>query len=387
MTGPLALLWPTTEAAPYIWCLDGQQGEAASLADLPTAEAVRVALPGEAVLVRRLALPTPSPAKARAALRFALDDDLATEGATLHSSYGPSLDGGVERLAAAVDLDFMQTVYRALLGAGLQPDWIGPDFLIAATEPNTAVLVTQGARCLLGQADQGGFALEADLADTVAPAWLARHSPERLVAHGPLPAGLDGELRPPLSRGALAAQLAARDDLPALNLLQGPFKPRRRFELDWRTWRLAAALVVGILSLQMLGHYAEARRLDRTADRLLSDAAELLQSRFPDIQRVVNPRAQIRSKLAAMEQQELGGGFLVLLSVLNRAVQGLEGSSVESLRYDARQSRLSVTVRMAGFAEIERFRARVEEAGGALEEGGARQSEGAVLGEFELWKP
>jgi len=173
-----------------------------------------------------------------------------------------------------------------------------------------------------------------------------------------------------------------------LTLLQGPLKPRRRLAVDPARWRVAAALLAGVLGVQALGMFAEARQMDRAAGRLQERAGALVQDRFPDMGRLVNPRVQLRNRLAEMGGPgALHGGFLPLLTLVNRTVEAMPEAQVQALRYDRRSGRMALSVQLPGFGAIESFRQRLQQAGAQVEDGAARQSGDGVLGEFELWQP
>lgn len=373
MADTLALYW-LGEEEPLVWAAGGCRGMAQTGDDLPEAGTIRLILDGACVATRRILLPARAPRQIQAALGFALEDELAHEPEGLHMAYSV-LDADQHRWVAAVDAAVMADIKDRLGARWADVVWAGADYwLLEAPEKKTAVM-HMDMRLLARGAGLNGFAMEADLGRAVLPAWLEDQDGETEAVH-----------QTEMDMDAWLHHMAERDGMPALSLLQGVYARKSPLRVDWRKGAMAAGLVLALLVTQILSLWSEAARLDRSADAMTVQAEDMLRTAFPDIRRVVNPRAQMRSRLNALGGADVQAGFLPLLAMVNDTLADMDGAALQSLRYDGRNTRLSFSVRLNSFADIERLQQGLRTAGGQVQEGSARAGDAGVMAEFDLWQ-
>lgn len=373
------------------------QREFDRLTDIPAdwlagADAVWVVVPGAHSLARAVELPARTEAQARAALPFLLEDDLASDPENLHFALGRFL-ADKRRLVGAVDRRRMTGWMAALDEAGIEPTRLVPDFLALPAGPNTATIVERDGQICVRLGDEGGFTIETDLVGAVLPEMLTASNIETLEIHGetveaPLPseifpgravdqrpkpdgAGLCGLYRSGLSGGA------------PLDFLQGPFARRRHWDIDSGKLRIAASAagLLGVAWLALL--VSEGWRYERLADRAFAQSEALFREAFPEVDRVVNPRAQLQSRLAQLRGGDTDS-FVRLSNILFSAIGRFEAVEVESLRFDQGRNALSADLVYPNFADMERIRQAIAEQGGVLEEGASRQRGTRIVGDVTI---
>jgi general secretion pathway protein L len=134
----------------------------------------------------------------------------------------------------------------------------------------------------------------------------------------------------------LAAQAVGTN---AVNLLQGPYAPRRSVNGGLQRWRLPAALAAACFLAFMAVQALSLWKLSRAEKRLDAQITEVFQQALPG-QPVVDPRAQMQGVLGGGSAQ---GALLPALSALAQAMAGAPaGGKLEAinLRGDALDLRL-----------------------------------------------
>lgn len=378
----------------------GQVNGLAALADADsgpphTAAQVILIVPGSDVLLRAVELPVRSLAQARTALPWLLEDDMAAAPDSQHVAMSSPDDAG-RRLALAAARDRMESWTSALAAAGLTADRILPDFALLGATPENAVIVAEEGMVLFALGDAAGGACEPDLAARLLPALLTDSACRSVDLYGEdalpsaaLPEGCESRRLPALPADELLALMAdtvarreEEGDRRWPDLAQGPYAPRRERVFSpgriKRLAMLAAALLVAHVATVIL----DARDY---ADRALV-AEQRIEAAFrqvaPEGSRIVNPRAQLANMKRRLGGQ--GGGFIDLSRMLYRAVSAQPGVVLQALTYDARSQSLRVEAVLRDFADIEALKSNLKAQGGVLEDSGARQSEGRILGEFTL---
>ena len=122
--------------------------------------------------------------------------------------------------------------------------------------------------------------------------------------------------------------------------------------------------------------------LNQSASDVRAETAEIFQTAFPEVSRVVNPRAQLRALSASGNAGE--PEFLILSGYLAAAMQSAEGVTIDSMRFDSGRQELNVSVLFSSYSALAELRNAIEAAGGAVEEGGSRQVGSQRSGELTV---
>lgn len=304
---------PGADLAPAV-----QRVAPGSLAERAKGKRVVVFIPAAETLAVAVELPPMSATKARAALPYALEDQLAGDLETQHFAMGARLADGrwPVRVIARTRLE------RHL--AMLQAAGIGPQALVAEADvlrdkPGDLMLwidgedahwrapgrptvtlpsdaLQDGPAFALGDTPAGALGLRAH----GAPADLDRHA-AALEAIG---AGFLQTAAQALPEGPLPWLASQYDPAQAVNLLQGEFAPTRSHPLGIDAWRWPLRLAAVAVALQCVGFGLEAWRLQRLSapvDAALLQAARPLD---PAVQDADAARTLLRSRLADWDRRE-----------------------------------------------------------------------------------
>lgn len=327
------------------------------LGSLASAERFDLLVPGEDVLVTSVEVAARQRHKLLQAVPYAVEDQLVAEVDRYHFAVGPKL-GPQRYLVAAVASEQLDAWLQPFLDADLRPASVVPDTLAVPVEPDTAVLVQDGPRCLLRISADETYAGDIGEIET----YLELANVPRVLAYGSVQ---DSSLSHPgmerrdTDTAALPLLDRFRGQAPLVDLLQGAYAvddPRLR-QLSG-IWRWAAVLALAAVLLETTAMTVDYFQRQAQLDALNQEAADLLRETFPDIQRVVQPRMQMAQRL----EQLRGGaasdsGVLYLLQLAGPALSNDAELTLQSLSY--RNGVMTLDVQGPDIAAIEALRQRL----------------------------
>jgi len=338
-------------------------GLADSLAGIPAAErrvTRRVGIvPGELVTMHSLRIPARSRAKAVAAAPYMLEESLASpveelEFRLLH--WGRREDSQVAVMSRQAVADWQQR----LAGLPARTDALIPDYLALPRHSGGRCTVARDTRgkVLIRAADYDGLVIDARelgmwwqaVADPDLPVAVNNSEQARYLTENGAPRVSEWNIG-----NHFVDWLRHGHQVPAdLDLLR--HGPDSAEALAARSWVKAAALLLGLaLALRVGVDGYDSVTLAAREKQLDREIAATLQQAFPDITRVVAPRAQMQQRLARLEGRVPGEGFLLMLSVVAAAVPAIE-ASVEEISF--RDGVLLVTCNTRDFEALDRLQER-----------------------------
>ncbi|MDX5370839.1 MAG: type II secretion system protein GspL [Pseudomonadaceae bacterium] len=350
-----------------VWRVEGDDCRQQSLLEaLPAApQPWRLVLPIEAATVCAVQLPTTRARWLAQALPYAVEELLAEEVELFHLCVGSQLSDGRHRVYA------------------LRRDWLAGWLALCADHPPQEIvldadvlpeegsqLLCAGERWLLGGSGEARLALRS--ADWAELAPLCPMPRIALVEAGQAPPPAVDEVRElPVALVWLARQRGG------CNLAQGAFA-RRQSSGHWPRWRPLVGLLGLWLVLQWGFNLAQGWHLQREGERYAQANEALYRELFPEDSRLINLRAQFDQHLAEVE----GAGDSRLLELLGLAaaaidLQGVE-VQVQQLDFSAQRGDLALNLQARDFAALESLRARLQEAGLAVQMGSASREESGV---------
>ena len=151
-----------------------------------------------------------------------------------------------------------------------------------------------------------------------------------------------------------------------------------------RRWRVAAALLAILFSLQATEKIIEYRGLVRHERALSADIERILLETFPSIQRVVNPRIQMEQRLKALRGKGVNAGssYLDLLEGYARLANKAGNVTLQTLSY--RAGRMDLTITVPDLQALDRLKRSLEEAHIRTEIVSASSEGGKVSGRLRL---
>ena len=333
---------------------------------VPRAERTVIVIPARRSVCIETPLPPVSAQKRDALLRYAIEDKLTIDPATVHAvvlGVSASPESNLH-VVVAIERSWLAGVLRWLRDAGIEPaQAVAAASLIPVANDEWAV-VLDGAHGLARRPD--GFSYSFDIAKASnSPGELASKSPD-IPLEPPFALALalkearDGQASP-LRLSVLVEQPDAAADAPwvaawqralgcpvrvaarpvprmvtaeAGNLLSADFAPRQAGG-GWLRWsQPALAVAASIAILQLTFTVIDAGRLDQRRRALEAEMTQVFKAAFPTAQAIVDPPLQMQRNLDAMKREAgLGAAdearlLLAQLTAIVRSVPALVPASV-----------------------------------------------------------
>lgn len=300
-------------------------GTLTMLANVPRAERTVIVIPARRVVFIETPLPPVSAAKRDALLRYAIEDKLTIDPATVHAvvlGIAASRDANTH-VVAAIDRAWLASILRWLQDAGIEPVQAVSAAELIPVASGEWGLVLDGVHGLARRSD--GFAYSFDVENTNAqnsvfaaepPFALAlalkeardlHRSPSQLAVFTSQPAdaswvatwarALDCDVH-------VVAKPATRMVSPAAgNLLSGDFAPRATGGGWTAPLRPALVLLALIAGLQAAFVVIDAWRLDQRRRAIEGEMTQVFKTAFPKAQAIVDPPLQMQRNLDTMKRE------------------------------------------------------------------------------------
>ena len=325
-----------------------------SLDALPRVRQVTLVYDARDVTLLATRLPALSGARLRQALPNVLEENLLQDAQLCAFALGPELAGGM-RTVAVIDRAWFDFTLGAIERRGLR--------IRSATAAQAAATVPPGGLALIAVHDgvalcgpQGiGWTAGADPAGRVEAVRsvlgealaASAERPTRLVAHLE-DAGWAAAVQEAAGVAAVAAELRT---LPvphpsALDLLSargGSGVGRWLADIDWRAWRLPAAMLAAGVAVFLVGLNLHWGKLAQERDELRASLERRFRQTFPDARVVVDPVAQMERQVAQLRARAGRSGpsdFTPLVGRLAQALGTQASDALTSIEY--RDGRLQV---------------------------------------------
>jgi len=348
-----------------------------------------IALGSAAITLTRAKVPGSGGKRTRAAIPFALEEQLADDVEDLHFGIGPvGSDGGYP--VAVITLETLRSVMSQLAELGIYPQQIIPDVLMLPPGDSDEWQVLQTDENLLIR--QGSYT----------GMWCPTSSAELMLGRLLREAGVDGPtqitfyLTPgqePPEVNTLVEQVPVESSADALarginahhiNLLQGEFNQSAAMDKFWKPWRVPAALAAGLLALDIGGSVLQSNRLEAQEADQRAQMESLLKQSFPDIKRVRDPITRMRSELRKLKS---GGGaegdLMPLIAALSEAMQATPNTTMNSVNF--RNGRADVDMKTDSLQTLDKIKQSLDNATGIKASiQSANQQDGAVRGRLRI---
>ena len=329
---------------------------------------VLLLVPATELLLTQARVPSRNRQRVLKAVPFALEEQLAGDLEDLH--FALAAPRGEEHPVAVVALARMDAWLAACAAAGLQPDALLPDLLALPWEEGQWTLYLRDAVALVRSGPMAGFACERANLPLLLRLWQEEAVPPLQVLGAPAPELVEAgfELRAGADRDPLLQMAGQLSAVLPLNLLQGRYSRSEQLSRLWKPWRATAALLVAGLVLGSLYLGFDYHRLGQEQARLESAIAELFRQTLPDATRMVNPRAQLQQRLAALERGPGGGqaDFLALLGQAGPVLRGTGGLELQGANF--RDGTLDLELTVANLQVLDQLKQQLAQAGGLVAE-------------------
>jgi type II secretory pathway component PulL len=191
--------------------------------------------------------------------------------------------------------------------------------------------------------------------------------------------GLSVQLLPDGPLGLFAQSLPGT---AAINLLQGTYAPASPLGGGFKAWRVAAAMLVGLLVLHGIGSAAQLMMLKRTERRLDASIGETFEQAMPGEHNSSNARRRMEARMASLQGTTDSSGLLAMLSAVAQARSGASGTAVQALSY--RQGMLELQVTAPGAAALDHISQQLRTGGWQADLTSGTSSSGAYQGRIQM---
>jgi general secretion pathway protein L len=335
--------------------------------------------PASEVLLTSANVPIRNVTRLRQALPFALEEQVADDVGELHFAIGKR--GGNGQLpVAVVRRDRLEHWRDRLREVNLEPVGITPAHGTIPDSPTATIWLIDGDRCIIRHPGESPVVMEGESVEEFLLLGDPRRQEREGGAHLTVYLGMDEQDRYGEAIEALRDELASLEikllpdgplpqfgagavTQPVINLLQGDYAPRTAIEKMWKPWRAAAALALALVVVTIGRQVAELYSL-RAQERALDASIEqIFKDAMPGVQRIVNPRAQMEQRLAAIGGPALStdAPFLEAIEVVSAALNGAPEAEIEAMSF--RNGIMELKLSVPGVDTLDKIQRQIVTAG------------------------
>ena len=361
-------------------------------------------VPGEAVSLNEVILPS-SQAKVNAkALPFMLEDSITEDLDLVHFALGAKLKNKATNVAI-VNGELLQYWVDLLKESGLQPEILIPDVLLLPSadnvwtvmfDGNRGILRTEGSRGLSFLSNQMATVLGITLDDAMSQEGFADETTTiRFIYESD---NEEAEMAVNLIETELAAMAASDDDNSypvvverdiinntsfealcsnlctstaekgTLNLLQGKYKQEiSRMGANIK-WQPVAALMMVWMFIFLGGEYGQGYYYNLKADALEQETRDYYKQLFPGTKKVRRVKKSMEKKIKEAGKTTASVGFVPLLGSTGQFIHDLNKKKKETvllqrITFDEKQGNLRVDMRISDFTVLETLKNQIQNAG------------------------
>lgn len=310
-----------------------------------------VLAPASDVLLTEAEVPAKSGARFQQIVPFALEEQLAQDIDSLHFAVGRRIGESPRIPVAVVSRALIEGWLAQMRGAGIEPECLYADSSLVPENPGQAVLVLSGDSVILRAAGSSPVTLPLAALDEALrllrpDPTLASFGGNGLVIYTgetewqqygatveAMRADFEGLSVQLLPEGPLGLFAQSLPGTGAINLLQGPYAPESPLAGGFKAWRIAAAMLLGLLVLHGIGGATQLLMLHRTERRLDQSISETFRQTMRGEQNSSNARRRMEARLISLQGSTDSAGLLAMLSAVAQARAGAAGTTVQALSF------------------------------------------------------
>jgi general secretion pathway protein L len=379
-----------------------RSGPLALAASQAAGQRICVLVPASDVLLTDAEVPPKSGQKVQQIVPYALEEQLAQDIDSLQFAVGRRVGDSPRIPVAVVSRALLDSWLGQLRAAGLEPESVYADSSLVPENPGQAVLVLSDDNVILRAA---GAAQPVTL-----PLGALSEALELLRPAQPLEAGFGGnglvvyagesewqqygalieaernhfeglsvQLLPDGPLGLFAQSLPGTS---AINLLQGSYAATSPLAGSLKAWRVAAAMLIGLLVLHGIGSAAQLLMLKRTEKRLDQSISATFEQAMPGEHNSSNARRRMEARLTALQGSTDSSGLLAMLSAVAQARAGATGTALQALSY--RDGLLDLQVSAPGADALDHISQQLRSGGWRADLTSATSSSGSYQGRIQM---
>ncbi|MEJ2622366.1 MAG: type II secretion system protein GspL [Candidatus Thiodiazotropha sp.] len=320
-----------------------------------------IMVPASELLITSVNIPTRNRQRLLQAIPFSLENELTEDIDELHFAAG-NMDSNNITPVAVVARSRLEAWLEILESAGIEPLGMFPDILSLPIESNAWSLYQNQHHLQIRTQNNMGYCVDGVNGGeflNLALQQAAESAPQKLIFYRL--DGVDSEL----DLQAIAPEceiinreIAKPDDLTqllaenlhekqSLNLLQGEYLRVDKTTLQWKRWLPAAVMALILFVLSIVTSIQEYNHYDRQIKQLHTQIRETFQQAFPDVKRIVDPRAQMEQRLKSLQGGQSGGfaQFASLFVPSASIIKNSPNTTVQNISFRDGQLNLQLTIK------------------------------------------
>lgn len=351
-------------------------------------------VPGTDVSLADIDVTARSAADQRIAALYQLEDELSEQVSRLHIAIGPKRADQLQQRDAAV---ISQKRMDEILG---QLDLYPAEFSAnVEVVPETSLFRMTGApviydgddRLIVSDGANEVLAIDPVVGHDLLPALVHQLSIGSADVYSGSSALLPGiqlpaqfvatEIEPISFAQFVSSPLLAGE---GIDLRQAEYAPKRQFRIGISGWTSTLVLAGAAFAIWLVASMVSVAQLESETDSIYDGMVSAYAESFPDEGTVDDPRRAVALKLGDATSGAGTTGFIDLAAVFYAGIREVEGVELDGYSYDQSTGRLTATLRFSGYQDRDQLKQIFDRQGVPITLGGARQDNGALVGEAIL---
>jgi general secretion pathway protein L len=349
------------------------EGSLAEASQLAKGRRTLVFIPAAELLITEVRIPTKNRQRLIQAVPFSLENELTEDISQLHFAIGSTTSDDTTPVLV-IARQRLEHWLETLESAGIEPLAIYVD-LLSLPYTNETWSLYQDIQILNARtAQQRGFSADAVNGEAVLRLALDQSElpPQRIDLYqspdctDPIDLSeLDDiyEINPkPLAtHGELTALLSDNlQERQQINLLQGEYQRVDKLTLQWKRWLPAAVLAAVYISLSLLTSIQDYRHYQQRSAALDKQIKATFQQAFPEVKRVVDPKAQMEQKLKSLRGGQSGSfmQFTALFVPAASVIKSSPSTTLENISF--RDGKLDLQIIIKELQALEGLKQAIE---------------------------
>ncbi|MBU0730676.1 MAG: hypothetical protein KKE17_03675 [Proteobacteria bacterium] len=309
-------------------------------------------VPGQEVFLADVTLPVRGRKYMLQAIPFALEDRLAEDVEELHFAHGRKRSDG-SMAVAVVSAQRMAEWRRIFAEGGIEPDVLLPESLALPYDDGIITVCVDLDIVHVRTGIDKGFAVDRENLEALLLSEFEKSGERRIFLYGmAVEEFKDDSLRKNAEDrqgGVQSVMEVFIKDIHSygeLNLLQGIFARHAEWKKIIKLWWVPAVVLGVVVALHGTIRIQEYMSLSAEKEKIGSQIEALYRKTFPDAKKIVNPRAQMESRLNKLKGADAGeSNLLYLLDAVGPLFLEAPGYELQNLRYKDLQLDLDMQVK------------------------------------------
>jgi general secretion pathway protein L len=320
-----------------------------------------VLVPASELLITSVNIPTRNRQRLLQAIPFSLENELTEDIDELHFAAG-NMDSNNITPVAVVARNRLEAWLETLESAGIEPLGMFPDILSLPIESDAWSLYQNPHQLQIRTQTNMGYCVDGVNGGeflNLALQQAAESAPQKLILYR-----LNG-VDPELDLLTIAPEceiinreIAKPDDLTqllaenlrekqSLNLLQGEYLRVDKTTLQWKRWLPAAVMALILIVLSIGSSIQEYNLYNQKSKQLHAQIRETFQQAFPDVKRIVDPKAQMEQRLKSLQRGQSGGfaQFASLFVPSASVIKNSPNTTLQNISFRDGQLNLQLTIK------------------------------------------